>query len=711
MRQVSFLFLYVFLLCNLCFAQGVTLEYIFQEPQIINPRPTLKAINTKFNKIYFHADPDFDNRIELYDYNLSTGQTAQVSDSTSNYSEFVLLENGDAVTVIDGDIFISKDFCETNKFTKDVQLINTNEYEYSPRVIGNLLLYRRAGNYFLKLLDQPKVKELQLTKDESDTVSYFILSTALNPEEKDYIARFCLVRLEYKNRDTYLIPDYNNEYVRMEKLKKGVPEETIIECEILASVKDSLKIKSTIISYPSPLIYKTSYADYSPDHLSLLLDAETHERNIRKLFIYNIADKTIKEIYKEEYQNGWFERHDNRTEFIDNETIFFESEIKGYNNIFSIKKDGTGFNHVCGLDYTVNESIYDAANKKIYFIANKEHPCEWNIYEQSFNDMLPIRITKESGGYEGIWLSSDRKKLFYSHSKVNKPDELYYTDIETGTETQITQSISPLFTNIDWNIPEIISFQNNEDGQTVYANLYKPKDYNPKKKYPLLCFAHGQGYLQEVTMGFPLYRDNFMLATYLTQLGYIVLNVDFRGSMGYGAEFRNKTYKNMGQWEVSDYVSAVNYLDKLGMIDRNKVGIYGGSYGGFITLMALFKHPDIFKAGVAFRAPTDWVKYYPINRWFSEARFGDYTDENKKIMLDCSPITYTQDLQVPLLLIHGLVDDNVHFQQMTLLMQKLIDNKKDFEVMFYPKENHSFRFQSSWLDEHRRMVNFFKKWF
>ena len=134
----------------------------------------------------------------------------------------------------------------------------------------------------------------------------------------------------------------------------------------------------------------------------------------------------------------------------------------------------------------------------------------------------------------------------------------------------------------------------------IYAFLYKPLKYDPKKKYPLICFAHGAGYLQNVTYGFSPYRDNFMVNSYLTSLGFMVLDVDFRGSKGYGKEFRNKTYRNLGYWEVSDYVSGINFLAAAGLIDENKVGIYGGSYGGFITLSAMFRRPDVFKSGSSY---------------------------------------------------------------------------------------------------------------
>jgi dipeptidyl aminopeptidase/acylaminoacyl peptidase len=201
-----------------------------------------------------------------------------------------------------------------------------------------------------------------------------------------------------------------------------------------------------------------------------------------------------------------------------------------------------------------------------------------------------------------------------------------------------------------------------------------------------------------------------MVNTFLTSQGYMIFECDFRGSSGYGKDFRNKTHRNLGYWEVSDYISGIDYLENLGMIDRDRVGIYGGSYGGFTTLMALFRHPEYFKAGVALRAVANWGLYYYGNRWFTLARIGDYSkSEDKEYYKISSPITYAQDLSVPLLLTHGMLDDNVFFQDAVQLTQKLLDNKKDFEVMFYPKEYHSFHLQSSWLDQYKRIYKFFER--
>jgi hypothetical protein len=155
-------------------AQDVTLDYIFQDTGIVNPRPSLKAINTKSTKMYYYGDDDYDGMLSMFDYNYITGETFKYSDTGETASEFVILPGGSAVMISSGDVYLSRDFVNTRIFSKDVQLTRSERYEYSPDVIGNIAIYRRKGNYFLLEFDSTKAvtNELQLTADESDSVSY-----------------------------------------------------------------------------------------------------------------------------------------------------------------------------------------------------------------------------------------------------------------------------------------------------------------------------------------------------------------------------------------------------------------------------------------------------------------------------------------------------------------------------------------------------------
>lgn len=713
MKRLTYLILLFLPLLNISFAQQaippgqVTLEYIFQDTNIVNPRPSLKYINSLSHKIYYHADNDFDGNLSLFDYNYLTGETYKFPDTSDSPSEFIVLENGDALSIQYGDIFITKNFTTKDSFTRDIQLTYTDEYEYSPMVRDGFLIYRREGNYFLTAIDSVSKPELQLTKDESDSISYQILGIS---DESIRSIRLLFARYDNSAEKKILFPNYNYEYVTVEKQKRGVSKVQLLEYNISPKKNtDTLTYEQKEITYPDSTRYSTQYAVYSPDNINLILDAETLDRHVRMLYNYDIPSGKIKEIYSES-DTAWFERHSNPTRFIDSNTILFESEISGYNNLYNIKIDGSGLRKIAAGDYTIWESVVDTKNGVIYFNANKDNPVDYAIYRTSINGNSIEKLTTDAGDYSDLSVSQDGEYLFYSHSFINKPGELYSLNTSSGIQSQATNTISPKFTSVDWTMPELVTFNNKEDGQLIHAFLYRPKNFSPKKKYPLICFVHGSGYLQEVTDGYSPYGDNFMVNTFLTEHGYMLLDVDFRGSAGYGKEFRNKTHRNLAYWEVSDYMNGIDYLEKLGMIDRNKVGIYGGSYGGFITLMAAFRHPDYFKAAVCLRGVANWKNYFYSNQWFTLARLGDYNEaEIKPYYESSSPITYADNLQIPLLIMHGMLDDNVFFQDAVQLIQRLIELKKDFDVMIYPKEYHSFHIQSSWLDQYKRIFNFFER--
>ncbi len=706
-RILKIIIFFVLLLCYASFSQDVTLEYIFQDTNIINPRPSLRFINSESGKIYYYADDDYNGKLDFFEYDYLENEYYKFSD-TITVSEYFILQNGDAVSVIEGDIYISKNFGNTRTFSRDIQLTKTDEYEFSPRAYDNVLIFRRKGNYYLKLMDSLSVPELQLTNDESDSISYQPFTVSGKPGNDTIVRRFFFVRYDNSTKFELIFPDYTEEFVTAKKQKRGRSKVKLFEYEVYFKSAKQLDIKINEVIYPDSVRYSTQYAAYSPDSRTLILDAETIERHTRKIFNYNIVNKTIKEIYTET-DTAWIERHDNPVRFINNDEIVFESEISGFNCLYSIRKDGSGFKQIAGGNYTIYESVLDRKRGIIYYTANLSLPARFSVYKLDLESGKLWITAEKEGSFGDLHLSGDGNYLLCTYSYLNLPEELFLINLNSSDIVQVTNTISPKFKSVSWTLPELIRFYNKEDGEKIYAFIYKPKDFLPKKKYPLICFAHGAGYLQNVTMGFSPYQDNFMINTFLTSNGYIVLDIDFRGSFGYGRDFRNKTYRNLGYWEVSDYISGIDYLDSLGYINRDKVGIYGGSYGGFITLMALFRHPEHFKCGVALRAVSNWANYYYSNWWYTIARLGELSDSNRIYYEQSSPITYADNLQVPLLMTHGMLDDNVFFQDMVQLTQKLIDNKKDFEVMFYPKELHSFRLQASWLDQYKRIFNFFEK--
>jgi dipeptidyl aminopeptidase/acylaminoacyl peptidase len=218
-------------------------------------------------------------------------------------------------------------------------------------------------------------------------------------------------------------------------------------------------------------------------------------------------------------------------------------------------------------------------------------------------------------------------------------------------------------------------------------------------------FVHGSGYLQNSHLGWSYYFREFMFHTLLVRRGYVVIDMDYRASMGYGRDWRTAIYRRMGQPELEDMIDGVRFLERTYNVDPARVGVYGGSYGGFMALMALFKEPELFAAGAALRPVTDWQHY---NETYTSRILNTPQVDPLAYRLS-SPIEFAAGLQRPLLIAHGMLDDNVLYKDSVRLAQRLIElGKKDWELASYPIEPHGFREPSSWLDEYRRILALFE---
>jgi dipeptidyl aminopeptidase/acylaminoacyl peptidase len=267
---------------------------------------------------------------------------------------------------------------------------------------------------------------------------------------------------------------------------------------------------------------------------------------------------------------------------------------------------------------------------------------------------------------------------------------------------QLTKSQSPKFSAYPWKTPEYITFKAS-DGINVYARLYQPTA--AKKNGAAVLFVHGAGYLQNAHAWWSHYYREYMFHNLLVDQGYTVLDVDYRASAGYGRDYRTAVYRHMGGRDVQDYIDSKKYLATLNL-DTTRVGIYGGSYGGFVTLMGLFQHPDAFACGAALRSVTDWAHY---NHEYT-SNILNYPETDPTSYQKSSPIYYAEGLKKPLLMLHGMVDDNVQYQDIVRLQQRLIElGKTNWELASYPVESHGFKESYSWQDEYRRIYELIEK--
>ncbi len=271
----------------------------------------------------------------------------------------------------------------------------------------------------------------------------------------------------------------------------------------------------------------------------------------------------------------------------------------------------------------------------------------------------------------------------------------------------VTETPTEAWWSFPWIEPEIVRFRA-DDGVAVPARIYRPADLGAEPNGAGVIFVHGSGYLQNVHNGWSSYFREYMFHHFLAAAGYTVLDIDYRGSAGYGRDWRTAIRGHMGGRDLADQVDGARYLVEHEGIDPERVGIYGGSYGGFITLMALFTAGDTFRAGAALRSVTDWAHY---NDGYTSNILDD-PDEDPDAYRRSSPIYFAENLRPDqhLLILHGMVDTNVQFSDVVRLAQRLIElGKENWELAVYPAEGHAFEAPSAWTDEYRRIFELFER--
>jgi dipeptidyl aminopeptidase/acylaminoacyl peptidase len=440
-----------------------------------------------------------------------------------------------------------------------------------------------------------------------------------------------------------------------------------------------------------------------------VFEARSLDNKDRWILQLNLNDATVSEL---EYQHdeAWiggpgipgYNFSNGTLGFLaDNKTIYFQSEATGFSHLYTYNLETKKKTQLTQGKWEVRDVVLSKLSNSFYITSTETHPGNRSFYKLDISTGKKTPILTNDGAYE-IELSPDESQLAIRYSFSNKPWEIYLAENKPNpTLKQITFSISDAFKKYNWKKPEVISFKAT-DGTEVFARVYNPKAENKNKA--AIIFVHGAGYLQNAHKYWSTYHREYMFHNLLTDLGYTVLDIDYRASDGYGRDFRTGIYRHMGGKDLSDQLDGKKYLvEKLG-IDANKVGIYGGSYGGFITLMGLLTKPGEFKAGAALRSVTDWAHY---NQGYT-ANILNFPETDPVAFKKSSPIYFADNLQDKLLMLHGMVDDNVQFQDIVRLTQRFIElGKKDWDLAVFPVEAHGFQKTYSWVDEYRRILDLF----
>jgi dipeptidyl aminopeptidase/acylaminoacyl peptidase len=388
----------------------------------------------------------------------------------------------------------------------------------------------------------------------------------------------------------------------------------------------------------------------------------------------------------------------------DNRTLWYESEESGYAHLYTKAPNAVAQALTQGR-YEVSDPALSADGRWFYVLSNARAPYSSDVYRVPSGGGKLQRVTQLQG-LETFALDQQGKDLLVTHSAPYVRAQLAVLKADgSDAARELTDTRTADYKTMSWNEPEIVKIPSTHFSGVIYAKVYRGAVDAAPAKRPAIIFIHGAGYLQNVHLRYPYYFREQMFNSWLVQKGYVVLDLDYRASAGYGRDWRTAIYRQMGHPELEDLLDGKKWLAEQASVDPKRVGVYGGSYGGFMTLMALFRAPGEFAAGAALRPVTDWMQY----------AHGYTSDILNDPQIDpiayerSSPIEFADGLRDSLLICHGVIDDNVLFEDSMRLYQRLIElHKDDFTISPYPLDRHAFSNADSWLDEYKRIYRLFE---
>ncbi len=689
-----------------------TIDEILKNPPIIQSDFSFYGFRSGF----FGIDIKFDRKMEravlvrngdIFLLQIKTGAMTQITDTNVRESDAQFTQSGEELYFTSEDnlfLLSLKDASlkQMTLFTQnpppekrkpdDIQMWYSKQQK---ELFKEFSAQRREGMPFFLSSPQKKIKPFPLNKNQiiyfmdlsPDKKYVFFILGERDPDIKNTIVPRYVTRSGYtETMDSHAKAAYTSRH-----MKAG-----IVDCE-----KGDVKW----VDYGSEekaMIPGMIY--WSPDGKKCLLTARSEDRKDTWLFRLDMTTGETS-VIEHIHDDAWigYLGLTNILWWPDSEHISYISEKSGFAHLYKASWSSEEKEQLTSGNFEVYSASLSNDNKAWYITSNEEHPGERHFYHCSLDGKKRSKITSMVG-HNQAFLSPDEKYMAVLHSSSTHPDELYFKKNAPQAEPiRITVSSTEAFRSYDWYKPQVLPFKA-RDGVEVYARLYRPEKWHSKK--PAVIFIHGAGYLQNAHKGWSYYYREYMFHNFLIRNGYLVFDIDYRGSAGYGRDCRTAIYGHMGGKDLDDIVDGARFLANEYQVNPDNIGVYGGSYGGFLTLMALFTEPDVFKAGAALRPVTDWAHYH--NSYTQDILNLPQNDE--KAYRQSSPIYFAEGLKGALLICHGMVDSNVHFQDTVRLVQRLIELKKEnWEVAIYPVEGHSFHNASSWADEYKRIFKLFEQ--
>ena len=448
---------------------------------------------------------------------------------------------------------------------------------------------------------------------------------------------------------------------------------------------------------------------WSPDGQSLLIERVTPTFKERALAVVDVSTNAIKVIAEDRDERYLALGRGFAVYVPDGDRIVYTSERSGWNQLYAYETRSGETRTLTTGSFEIRE-VVAGPDGWIYYTSSEAGPAQPQIYRIRSDGSGRMRLTDARAVHAAVTPHPRGTHVLYLRSDPKAVPDVWVQATGSGaTPRRVSTSNPPDAVTARWQEPKFVTYPGH-DGLEVKAQLFVPAQASRSKTLPAIVHVHQAAAYQDVYLGPGPQKDNVAWYAWhqrLAQLGYVVLNVDYRGSTGYGREYRSANYRDLGGGDHLDAVHGVRFLETLGIVDVNRVGIYGMSYGGHLVLSALTKSPTVFKAGIDIAGVADMrMVYDTAGRGAVVSRLGT-PEGSPDLYRTASAITFVDRMQSPVMILHGTDDPNVSILQSLQLIDALLAHGKRFEFEVYPGELHFFTRSRSWIDAFAKMERFF----
>jgi len=720
----------------------LTIERIYSSPSLNGQAPKSLKFSPDGSRVtYLQGKADDLHRYDLWEYNLASQENKLLVDSQDIFSgteslsneekarrerqriygvgimEYQFSSDGTALLFpLNGDIYHYQLATKTAK-----RLTQTSDFEtdikFSPK--GNFVSFIREQNIFV--LDIKSGIEKQLTIDGSDTIkngmSEFVAQEEMgrmtgywwSPDEK----HIAFLRVDETPVQVVIRNEIYAE--KIELIEQRYPATGTNNVHIQLAVTDikGKKIRFIALDNNDDNESKDIYiprVKWLPNSKDLSYQWQSRDQKTLVLKSYNLKKRKQKTLLTETSAH-WVNLHKDLTFLKDSKSFIWASERDGYKHLYHFNMKGEVIAQLTKGKWVVDSLKHlDESNGWLYFTGRADTPLERHLYKVPLAGKSPEQVQRLSkrNGFHQINFAGNGNNYIDSFSNIDTPKQvsLHQSNGKQLTwlaENKVTAShpVAPYYDELI--MPEFGSLKSDDEQATLFYKLYKPKKMQPGKKYPVIVKVYGGPHAQRVTNKW----QGADMIQYMLQQGYIVFQLDNRGSNYRGTAFESAIHQHLGKIEVTDQVTGVKFLHSLPFVDKERIGIYGHSYGGYMALMTMFKAGDYFKAGVSGAPVTDWMLY---DTHYTE-RYLSHPKDNASGYQKSSVFPYIAGLNGPLMVYHGMADDNVLFTNTTKLIKAMQDENKLFELMTYPGSKHSMRGKKVKVHLNNSIMNFFDRHF